>query len=131
MGVYLPKSTIGSIYYIAIKHRNSIETWSATPIKISESNYYNFTDSASKAYGDGINAPMKDMGNGEYALYSGNTDQDRTIDINDMSNTENDAFNFAYGYNNTDSNGDGASDALDMQIIENNATLQIYTARPQ
>ncbi len=131
MGVYLPKSTIGSIYYIALKHRNSIETWSATPIKISESNYYNFTDSASKAYGDGINAPMKDMGNGEYALYSGNTDQDRTIDINDMSNTENDAFNFAYGYNNTDSNGDGASDALDMQIIENNATLQIYTARPQ
>jgi len=58
------------------------------------------------------------------------TYQDPTIDINDMSATENDAFDFAFGYNATDCNGDGASDALDMQIIENNAILQIYTARP-
>ena len=47
-----------------------------------------------------------------------------------MQATENDASNFSYGYNSTDCNGDGASDALDMQIIENNSFLQLFTAIP-
>jgi hypothetical protein len=130
LNLSLPTKLFNKNCYIAIKHRNSMETWSAIPVTISGSTTYDFTTGLDKAYGDGINAPMKNMGGGVYALYSGNVDQDATIDINDMSNTENDAFEFAFGYNATDCNGDGASDALDMQLIENNAMLQIYTARP-
>jgi len=126
----MPQGSFGNTYYISVTHRNSIETWSSVPVTVQDSTvFYDFTTGLGQAYGDGINSPMKDMG-GVYAMYSGNVDQDPTIDINDMSATENDAFDFAFGYNATDCNGDGASDALDMQIIENNAILQIYTARP-
>jgi len=126
----MPQGSFGNTYYISVTHRNSIETWSSVPVTVQDSTvFYDFTTGLGQAYGDGINSPMKDMG-GVYAMYSGNVDQDPTIDINDMSATENDAFDFAFGYNTTDCNGDGASDALDMQIIENNAILQIYTARP-
>mgnify|MGYP003349968405 CR=1 FL=1 len=73
---------------------------------------------------------MKNIG-GVYVVYSGDVNQDGTIDINDMSDVENDAFYFAFGYNITDCTGDGATDALDMQLIENNASLQLYLATPR
>ncbi len=128
--VQLPNSAIGNNYYVALKHRNSLETWSSNPILISDSSSYDFTDNLSKAYGNGINPSMKNMGNGKYAIYSGDLNQDGTADILDMQVCENDAFNFSYGYIDSDCNGDGASDALDMQIIENNSILVLFSARP-
>jgi hypothetical protein len=117
-------------YYIAIKHRNSVETWSSIPIQIGESATYDFTNSLSQAYDDDNNPPMKNMGNGVYAIYGGDVNQDGAVDGFDMQPTENDASNFAFGYNATDCNGDGSTDGFDMQIIENNSSLFIYYARP-
>jgi len=126
----LPSSVIGNDYYIVINHRNSIETWSANPVQINSTVNYDFTTSQSQAYGDGVNSSMKYMGSGVYAIYGGDVNQDGTIDILDLQWTENDASNFAFGYNASDCNGDGSSDGFDIQILENNASIFIYYARP-
>jgi hypothetical protein len=47
-----------------------------------------------------------------------------------MQITENDASQFVFGYYNSDCTGDASSDISDMQIIENNAGLFIFYARP-
>jgi hypothetical protein len=127
---YFPFSTFGKMYYVAIKHRNSIETWCSNPILMGASNEYDFSTNITKAYTDGINAPMVNIDNGVYAFYTGDINQDGGIDILDMQTTENDASQFAFGYYNSDGNGDGATDINDMQIIENNAGLFIFYVRP-
>ena len=48
-----------------------------------------------------------------------------------MMNAENDIINFNFGNISFDWNGDGATDILDMQIIENNSGLMIYYASPR
>lgn len=128
--VQFPGATLGNSYYVSIKHRNSIETWSTAPIVFTSSNNYDFTTGMNQSYGDGINNPMKHMGNGVYAIYSGDVNQDGGIDIFDMQITENDASQSSFGYYNSDCNGDGSSDIFDLQIIENNAGLFIFYARP-
>jgi hypothetical protein len=35
-----------------------------------------------------------------------------------------------FGYNNADVNGDGASDGLDMNIVDNNTQAGLFYARP-
>ncbi len=135
--VIIPKITLGKSYYLALKHRNSIEIWSANPVLITESTNYDFTTGLNKAFSvqqtlDLTPTPvMRYLEAGVYALYSGDVNQEGAIDLLDMQATENDAYAFYYGYNSTDCNGDGATDALDMQIIENNAALYLYLVRPQ
>ena len=124
------ESALNHPYYIAIKHRNSIETWTANPVMMNNAVSYDFTSSLGSAYSDNINPPMKQVAGGKFALFSGDINQDGTADAIDLQITENDAYNFAFGYNFSDCNGDGASDALDMQIIENNASLFLFIARP-
>jgi len=122
-----PTAPAGS-YYIAIKHRNSIETWSLNPVAIS-SMPYDFTVSSSSAYDDGVNPPMAFMGDA-YALYGGDVNQDGTVDIGDGSIVDNDASNFAFGYNASDCTGDGGTDISDYAIVENNGGLFLFYARP-
>jgi hypothetical protein len=126
----IPSTYNGNSYYIIIKHRNSIETWSALPVAFSSGEInYDFTTGYNMAFSDGVNYPMKNIG-GVYTIYSGDINQDGGIDITDMQITENDASSFAFGYNVSDCQGDGGSDISDMQIIENNGSLFIYYARP-
>jgi hypothetical protein len=125
-----PGATLGNSYYIALKHRNHMETWSAAPVTFSATNSYNFTDSVSSAYDDGVNAPMKSVSGGKYALYAGDVNQDGTIDLFDLLDTENDASNFTSGYNASDVNGDATSDLFDLILIENNSTFFIFVAHP-
>lgn len=109
-------------YYIALKHRNSIQTWSKAggedynPMNLGS---YDFTDLQSKAYGSNMiqvdNSPVR------YALYSGDVNQDLTVDGSDLSIIENDAENFLTGYIVSDLNGDNNVDGTDALIAENNA----------
>lgn len=114
-------------YFIEIKHRNCIETWSKIPVNfVAGTTFsYNFTDSASKAYGD--NMILK---NGKYCLYSGDVNQDGIVDASDLSDIDNDATNFSSGYLNTDLNGDLIIDASDGAIAENNASEYISVITP-
>ncbi|MCK9616836.1 MAG: lectin like domain-containing protein [Lentimicrobiaceae bacterium] len=106
-----------SSYYLIVKHHNSIETWSATPVSFSGGTAnYNFTDNVSKAYGSNL----KDV-SGTFVIYGGDANQDGFVDSGDMTPVDNDATNFAMGYLATDINGDGFVDSADMTIIDNNA----------
>jgi hypothetical protein len=128
--IEFPESTLGNNYYIAIKHRNSIETWSASPVTIQVVTNYDFTTGLDKAYGNGINPAMKSIGNGKYAIYSGDVNQDGTVDGLDMNEVDNNTSNGSYGYDSSDVNGDGATDGLDMNIVDNNTQSALYFARP-
>lgn len=113
-------------YYIAVSHRNSIETWSAIPVSYNGSaEQYNFTTSANKAFGNNMK-----LIDGRYCFYSGDVNQDGTIDTGDQTPVENDASGFTTGYLPTDINGDGSVDIGDMTIIDNNAVNFIETNYP-
>jgi hypothetical protein len=129
-GAIFPGATLGNSYYIAIKHRNSLETWSKLPVMITASTNYDFSSSLSSAYDDGVNAAMQSMGGGKYAIYSGDVNQDGTIDGADQAIIENDAGAFAFGYNASDCTGDGETGGADQQVVENNAGLFLFYARP-
>jgi hypothetical protein len=118
-------------YYIAIRHRNTLETWSKDSVNLTAGlNTYNFSTSLTQAYDDGFNPPMQNMGGGVFALYSGDVNQDYTIDGSDLADIDNDNSIFAFGYNPTDCSGDGATDGTDLAIVDNNQVLFLFYARP-
>jgi hypothetical protein len=128
--VSLPAETFGQQFYVVIKHRNSIETWSSSPTLIQDSTFYDFSNTSIAAFNDGINPALKNSNDNVYLIYSGDINQDGAIDIFDIQVAENAASNFEFGYNASDCNGDGSADIFDLQIIENNASLFIFYSRP-
>ncbi|MDQ3021050.1 MAG: plastocyanin/azurin family copper-binding protein [Bacteroidota bacterium] len=114
-------------YYIVVTHRNSIETWSKLPQSFTAGGTlsYNFTTSADKAYGN--NLILKE---GKYTIYSGDVNQDGTVDLSDLSLIDNDAFNFVAGYIKTDLNGDNFIDLNDLSIADNNASNFVSKITP-
>jgi len=120
-------ATITGSYYLVIKHRNSIATWSADPIDFSSSAIdYDFSTSASTAYGSNL----KTEGGGVYAIYAGDANQDGIVDGSDMAAIDNASTAVMVGYHTEDLNGDGIVDASDMAIIDNNSTAVISTRKP-
>jgi parallel beta-helix repeat protein len=120
-------STLGDAYYIVVKHRNSIQTWSSVPLSFTGSVInYNFTNSASSAYGDNL----KEVATGVYAIYVGDVNQDGLVDGSDMSDIELENNNFASGYIVADVNGDGIVDGSDMSIVETNNNNFIGAIEP-
>jgi protocatechuate 3,4-dioxygenase beta subunit len=116
----------GIPYYIVVKHRNSIETWSAAgQTFVASFLAYDFTTAANKAYGSN----MVQKGT-RWCLYSGDCEKDGWVDGLDLNRIDNDAANFSYGYNLSDVNGDGWTDGLDMNIVENNSARFIYAVTP-
>jgi len=110
----------GVNYYIVIRHRNSIETWSSLAITFSSGALtYDFTPTANKAYGNNQvqvdNSPIK------FAIYSGDVNQDGVVDGTDAGLIDNAAFNFLVGYVPTDVDGNNFVDASDAAIADNNA----------
>ena len=106
-------------YYIAVKHRNSIETWSssAQPYSVGQSLIYNFTNAQNKAFGN--NLILKGT---KWLIYSGDVNQDGAVDATDVQTIDNDASNFLSGYVLSDINGDGFVDGTDFTISDNNAS---------
>ena len=108
-------------YYISLKHRNSVETWSNSPVSmtVGGTTNFDFTTSASQAYGSNQviidNSPLR------FAVYSGDVNKDGTVDAADLSLIDNDAFNFVSGYVQTDVTGDNTADASDASVTDNNA----------
>ncbi len=126
-------------YYIVVKHRQSVETWSANPVSFSGpggSVNYDFSAGAGQAFGNNMKHMTENSGG--YALYSGDITgmtgtQDGYVDIFD----NNDVFNLAqiagFGYVAQDLNGDGFVDIFDMALVFNNmqtATGMITPVNP-
>ena len=103
-------------YYIVLKHRNSIETWSATGQSFSSNSLsYDFTTAQNKAYGNNMKLKVT-----KWCIYSGDVNQDGLVDLTDLSLVDNDNLNFQTGYRVTDLNGDLLIDLSDLQIVDIN-----------
>lgn len=110
----------GTNYYIDLRHRNSIETWSATANSFTAGSFsYDMTINPANAFGS--NVTQVDLSPVRYATYSGDVTQDGTVDLTDVSLIDNDAAIFATGYIVTDINGDMVVDVTDAVFADNNA----------
>ena len=115
-------------YYISVKHRNSIEVWSAAPIYLSatQTNYI-FYNQASSAYGSN----QVEVAPGKWALYSGDLNQDGFIDSFDYPTLDADIYNgISAAYVATDLNGDGFVDSFDYPIFDANSSIGVSTIAP-
>ena len=118
-GSFVFRNAASGNYYYVLKHRNSIETWS----KAGGEAYafggimsYDFTTSSAQAYGNNLK-----LINGKYCTFSGDIDQDGSVDAADLSIADNDSFSGMSGYVNSDLTGDGYVDVSDVSITENNS----------
>ena len=122
----LPSTAIGATGYIAVFHRNAVETWSDL-VTFSATTNYNFTTAASQAYGSN----QKEVATGVWAFYSGDlSPQDGLIDVTDQGLIDNDIFNFVSGYVVTDITGDNLVDVTDQGIVDNNIFNFIGSLHP-
>lgn len=113
-------------HYIVIKHRSSIETWSAAPVATGASLSYDFSTSAAQAFG----ANQVDVGGGVYAMWSGDLNQDGAIESADYAIMENDVNSIPFGYIISDITGDGVTESADYAQIENNIPFIIFAQKP-
>ena len=124
--VLFSNASNGVNYYIQIKHRNAMETWSKLPQMFSGNQLtYDFTTAITKAYGDN----MKQSGS-RWVIYSGDVNKDGAIDASDLSAVDNDSYNSLSGYVVTDLTGDDFVDASDVSVCDNNVTIGVYRSAP-
>jgi hypothetical protein len=118
--IKLSNATRNGTYYVVIRHKNSIETWSTTGGLLFDKsiNNYDFTTALTQAYGS--NLLLKGT---KYCIISGDVDQDGSIGALDRSACWNDR-NLS-GYYATDLDGDGSVGALDRSICWNNRNLSV------
>jgi hypothetical protein len=114
LSVSFAKAISGN-YYIVIRHRNHLETWSNVAMYFSTGNpvNYNFTSSSTQAYCGN----MKPVGS-VWVLWGGDANQDGFVSPLDY-----DVYRpmFGYsGYMNCDFNGDGFVDGYDLLILNAN-----------
>jgi hypothetical protein len=109
------QALIGINYYIVIKHRNAIETWSQIAAFPSYTPFYDFTSAQNRAYaGNLVQVGSK------WCIYNGDVNQDGIIDSGDLGVVDNDNANYLNGYIDSDVNGDNIVDSGDMGIVDNN-----------
>ena len=123
--VIIPGTYSGS-YYITIKHRNSIETTTATAISFAGSTINQSFGTPANVFGGNLGTSIDSY----HLIYAGDVNQDGTIDSRDYVAVDNDASNYATGYLPTDVNGDGVIDTRDYISIDNNNNNYIATAHP-
>lgn len=113
-------------YYIAVKHRNSIETWSSIVKSFANSFMsYDFTSGLNSAFGN--NLILK---GGRYCLFSGDVNQDGFIELSDLNQIYNAANNFTTGYSPEDINGDNVVELSDITIDFNNSNKFVNVITP-
>ena len=116
----------GTPYYLIVKHRNSMETWSASGVQFTSGNLsYDFTSAQNKGYGNNLK-----LVNGKWCMYSGDINQDGFINITDQSQVFIDNISGAIGYISTDLNGDYYTEVGDLNIVFINRTLGISIKKP-
>lgn len=124
-GIQFPNLAAGS-YYVVVKHRNAIQTWSANPVQVADILFYDFTTAASQAYGSN----QIEVEPGVFAFYSGDINQDESVDNSDSDLLFDDINNSNYGYLATDLNGDGSVDNSELDFFIPNSINSIYSMHP-
>jgi uncharacterized protein (DUF2141 family) len=122
--VTIPAIHTGS-YYITIKHRNSVETTTAVAVSFAGS-----TISKSFGLSDVYASNLGLTNDGYNVIYTGDVNQDGTVDSGDFTPVDNDATNYMSGYLISDVNGDGTVDTGDFTSVDNNGLNYISTSHP-
>jgi len=123
--IVIPAIYNGS-YYITIKHRNSIETTTATAISFAGSTISQSFGATANVYGTNLGLSI----DGYYLIYGGDVNQDGFVDTSDFSLVLNDAFNYVAGYLATDVVGQGIIDSGEFSILVNNGQNYVGTSHP-
>jgi hypothetical protein len=118
-------------YYLVVKHRNCIETWSASPVSFAKGSTmaYDFTDAQTEAFGGNLvqvsSSPVR------WAIYSGDVNQDGYVDPLDLSIVDQASFNYEVGRAlAADVTGDGYVDPLDLAIVDKNSFNYVGVQSP-
>ena len=114
-------------YWIVVKHRSAIETWSYAAVTfISSGLDYDFTWAVGTAFGNNL----VEKGT-KWCLYSGDVNHDGLIDSGDMGLIDNDYSNYESGPGwVTDINGDLLVDSGDLGLCDNNYSNYISVVKP-
>lgn len=116
----------GTPYYIVLKHRNALETWSALPQTFtSNALTYDFTTGSDKAYGNNL----KLVGS-KWCIYGGDVNQDGFVETADVNLVFTNNVNGSTGYISTDLNGDLFTEIEDLNIVFTNNVLGVNRKRP-
>ena len=116
----------GTPYYLVVKHRNAVETWSSTPQTFTANSMsYDFTTGQNKAYGNNL----KLVGT-KWCIYGGDVNQDGFVETVDLNLVFNDNVNGATGYTLTDLNGDMFTEIQDLNIVFANNVLGVQRKAP-
>jgi len=116
----------GTSYYLVIKHRNGIETWSAaTQIFSSNSLTYDFTTASNKAYGNNL----KQI-NGKWCIKIGDVNQDGFVNSADLNFVYSNNVSGFTGYNTTDLNGDNYTEISDLTLVFTNYIIGTQKLTP-
>jgi hypothetical protein len=113
-------------YYITVKHRNSVQTVSATAVSFAGSVISQSFATPADVFGGNLQL-MIDNG---YAIFGGDVNQDGGVDTSDMTEVDNDSADYAVGYLAADVNGDGSVDTSDMTIVDNNNANYVGAVTP-
>jgi len=118
------------IYYVVLNHRNTIETWSAAGIAMTQggSVSYDFSNAIMQAFGS--NEIQIDNSPNRFAIFSGDVNKDGFIDLSDVTSVYNDANAFVTGYKNSDVTGDNITDLTDLLFTYNNNTIFVAIKKP-
>lgn len=115
-------------YYIMIKGKSTLETWSkngGTYFTKGTTISYDFTTAANQAYGNN----MKLVGT-KYCIYNSDVNQDGVITLHDNTDVFNDASDHLSGYLKTDLNGNRVVDLDDLVIAINTTKLFVSKKSP-
>jgi hypothetical protein len=115
-GSFFLKIAPSGTYYLAVKHRNGLETWSRTggeAIIREDTLNYDFTDDSSKAFGNNLKLTET-----IYCIYSGDCNQDGLINSTDKLQLIGKLG--SDGYIPEDINGNGFVNAIDRATLVSN-----------
>ncbi len=130
------RNIVGGSYYLVLRHRNSMETWSANPVVIDANLNYDFSSAANKAYGGNQSLTPDGL---YYAFYGGDISdagtaiigvQDGIIESQDYGDMENAVYVTKLGYVPEDVTGDRLVESADYGLIENNVYFTVVKMRP-
>jgi hypothetical protein len=128
-------SLIGNSYWLVFRHRNTLQSWSSSPVAITSRTSYDFTTAQNKTYGN--NSTLLD--NGKWGFFSGDIsdagtaqvgDQDLLIESQDYGDMENAVYITKTGYVTEDVTGDGIVESADYGLMENNVYFTRVAKKP-
>ena len=116
----------GVPYYLVVRHRNAVETWSSVTQTFSSGTLsYDFTTGSNKAFGNNLTQ----IGT-KWCIYGGDVNQDGFVETADVNLVFSDNISGVIGYTSTDLNGDKFTEAEDLNIVFINNVLGIQRQTP-